>query len=68
MPNVSLRLLVCLPLSYARLGAIQVLRNADVGGVCQIFRKKALRRCKDQRYLRYERWMGVQFPGEKNVT
>ena len=37
-------------------GAIQVLRNADGVGGCQIFRKKALRRCKVQ-YLRYE-WMG----------
>ena len=36
------------------MGAIQVLRNADGGGVCQIFRKKALRRCKVQCYLRYE--------------
>ena len=32
------------------LGAIQVLRNADGGGGCQIFRKKVLRRCKVQRY------------------
>ena len=31
-------------------GAIQVLRNADGGEGCQIFRKKALRRCKVHRY------------------
>ena len=31
-----------------------MLRNADGGGGCQIFRKKALRRCKVQCYLRYE--------------
>ena len=31
-----------------------MLRNADGGGRCQIFRKKALRRCKVQCYLRYE--------------
>ena len=36
------------------LGVLQVLRNADGGGGCQILRKKALRRCKVQRYLRYE--------------
>ena len=36
------------------LGAIQVLRNADGGGGCQIFREKELRRCKVQCYLRYE--------------
>ena len=32
------------------LGAIQVLRNADGGGGCQVFRKIALRRCNIQRY------------------
>ena len=32
------------------LGAIQVLRNADGGGGCPIFRKKALRRCNVQCY------------------
>ena len=32
-----------------------MLRNADGGGGgCKIFQKKALRRCKDQRYLHYE--------------
>ena len=31
---------------HDKLGVIQVLRNADGGGGCQIFRKKALRRCK----------------------
>ena len=32
-----------------------MLRNADGGGGCQIFRKKALRRCnKVQSYKRYE--------------
>ena len=31
-----------------------MLRNADGGGGCQIFQKKALRRCKVQCYLRYE--------------
>ena len=31
-------------------GAIQVLRNADGVGGCQIFRKKALRRCNVQCY------------------
>ena len=36
------------------LGAIQVLRNADGGGGCQILWKKALLRCKVQCYLRYE--------------
>ena len=36
------------------LGAMQVLRNADGGGGCQIFGEKALRRCKVQCYLRYE--------------
>ena len=33
-----------------KIGAIQVLRNADGGGGCQIFQKKALRRCKVQCY------------------
>ena len=32
------------------LGAIQVLRNADGGGGCLIFWKKALRRCNVQCY------------------
>ena len=31
-------------------GAIQVLRNADGGGECQIFQEKALRRFRVQRY------------------
>ena len=32
-----------------------MLRNADEGrGGCNIFQKKTLRRCKDQRYLRYK--------------
>ena len=31
-----------------------MLRNADGGGGCQIFWRKALRRCKVQCYLRYE--------------
>ena len=31
-----------------------MLRNADGGGGCQIFRKKALQRCKVQSYLRYD--------------
>ena len=30
------------------------LRNADGGGVCQIFRKNALGWCKVHSYLRYE--------------
>ena len=33
------------------IGAIQVLRNAEGGGGGQIFQKKALQRCKVQRYL-----------------
>ena len=33
-----------------RLGAIQVLRNADGGGGCLIFWKKALQRCNVQYY------------------
>ena len=36
--------------SHARYGAIQVLRNADGGGGVKFFGKKALRRCKIQRY------------------
>ena len=32
------------------LGAIQVLRNADGGGGCPVFWKKALRRCNVQCY------------------
>ena len=36
------------------LGAIQLLRNADGGGGCQIFLEKVLRRCKVQCYYRYE--------------
>ena len=44
----AVTLTVILVLPY---GAIQVLRNADGGGeVCQIFREKALQRCKVQRY------------------
>ena len=35
---------------HPMLGAIQVLRNADGGGGCQIFWEKALRRCKVQCY------------------
>ena len=34
-----------------RIGAIQVLRNAEGGGGGHIFQKKVLRRCKVQRYL-----------------
>ena len=43
---------ICLTLQSPAvpLGAIQVLRNADGGGGCQIFWKKALRRCKVQHY------------------
>ena len=37
-----------------KLGGPSVLRNADDGGGCQLFRKKALRRWKIQRYYRYE--------------
>ena len=33
-----------------RYGVIQVLRNADGGGGCPIFWKKALRRCNVQCY------------------
>ena len=46
------------------IGAIQVLRNADGGGGCLIFWKKALRRCNVQCYLISvtRGWVGVQFP------
>ena len=37
-------------LLHSTLGAIQVLRNADGGGGCLIFWKKALRRCNVQCY------------------
>ena len=39
-----------IPRIEINIGAIQVLRNADGGGGCHIFWKKALRRCKVQRY------------------
>ena len=50
------------------LGAIQVLRNADGGGGCQIFREKALRRCKVQCYLRYEGVGGGPISRKKSIT
>ena len=51
-------------------GAIQVLRNTDGGGGgCQIFPKKALRRCKVQRYYCYEGIGGGQiFRKKRYVT
>ena len=46
----NIRTIINYPCS-SLLGAIQVLRNADRGGGgCQLFQKKALRRCKVQRY------------------
>ena len=45
-----------------------MLRNAHGGEGCQIFRKKALRRCKVQCYLRYEGVGGVQFPEKKRYV
>ena len=45
-----------------------MLRNADGGGGCQIFRKKALRRCKVQCYLRYEGVGGGPIFRKKNYV
>ena len=47
------------------IGAIRVLRNANGGGGCQIFWKKALRRCKVQCYYRYEE---VGFQGKNRYV
>ena len=52
-PGMELRKLFGVTLAILS-GAIQVLRNAYGGGGFQIFRKKALRRCKVQCYLHYE--------------
>ena len=49
--NGTKRFLDCMyGLGLHLLGAIQVLRNADGGGGCLIFWKKALRRCNVQCY------------------
>ena len=45
-------------------GAIQVLRNADGGGVSN-FPEKALRMCKVQCYYRYEGMGGGPIPRKK---
>ena len=38
------------------------------GGRCQISVKKALRRCRVQRYQRYEGWVDVEFAEEKRYV
>ena len=48
--NIPLRWLMVKQFMKCGKGAIQVLRNADGGGGCQILRKKALRRCNVQCY------------------
>ena len=47
-----------------RLAAMQVLCNAMGHGKKSNFQKKTLCRCAIQHYWRYERWVGVKFPGK----
>ena len=45
--------------------AIQVLRNSDGGGRCQIFRKKRYEGVRFNVISVMRGWVGVQFPGNK---
>ena len=51
-----------------RLGTIQVLRNADGGGVSNISRKKRYEGVRINVIFVTRGWVGVQFPGKKRYV